>query len=267
MALGMRGPALGNADSCASGVVAIGEAFRLIQRGDADLALAGGAEAPLAPLTFGAFSLIHAMSARNEQPGSACRPFDVDRDGFVMAEGAAILVLECLERLQARRARAYLELKGYGLSNDAWHMAAPRPDGSEASRAMSLALNDAGIRPEGVGYVNAHATGTALGDVAEARAIRTALPETWGRTPVSSTKPLHGHALGATGAIELAITAQALGHCWLPPTANLGRPGDGCSLRHVPAGGASATPNVALCNAFGFGGINACLVVEKPDQQ
>lgn len=265
IALGMRGPTLGNADSCASGLVAIGEAFRLIQRGDIDLALAGGAEAPLAPLTFGAFSLIHAMSARNEQPERACRPFDAARDGFVMAEGAALFVLESLPRASARGARAYLEIAGYGLSNDAWHMAAPRPDGAQAARAIRLALGDAGLRPEQIGYVNAHATGTLLGDEAEAMAIRTALPETWADTPVSSTKPLHGHALGATGAIELAVTAQALEVGWLPPTQNLVEPGTGCGLAHVPASGMATAAQAAICNSFGFGGINACLVVRRPE--
>lgn len=265
IALGMRGPTLGNADSCASGLVAIGEAFRLIQRGDIDVALAGGAEAPLAPLTFGAFSLIHAMSARNEEPEHACRPFDAARDGFVMAEGAALFVLESLQRASARGARAHLEIAGYGLSNDAWHMAAPRPDGADAARAIRLALGDAGLRPEQIGYVNAHATGTLLGDEAEAMAIRSALPETWADTPVSSTKPLHGHALGATGAIELAITAKALQAGWLPPTQNLLQPGTDCGLAHVPEGGMPTAADAAICNAFGFGGINACLVVRRPE--
>ncbi len=265
IALDLRGPTLGNANSCASGLVAIGEAFRLIQRGELDIALAGGAEAPLAPLTYGAFSVIHAMSARNRQPELACRPFDADRDGFVMAEGAAVFVLEAAERVRARRTRPYLEIGGYGLTNDAWHMAAPRPDGAEAARVMAMALGEAGIRPEEVGYINAHATGTPLGDAAEAVAIRTALPETWARTPVSSTKPLHGHALGATGAIELAITAEVLRTGWLPPTRNLEQPGDDCLLDHVPAGGTTTSPAAAICNAFGFGGINACLVVRRPE--
>jgi len=265
IALGMRGPTLGNADSCASGIVAIGEAFRLIQRGDIDVALAGGAEAPLAPLTFGAFSIIHAMSAHNQQPALACRPFDAARDGFVMAEGAALFVLESEQRARARSAQAYLEIAGYGLSNDAWHMAAPRPDGAEAARAMRLALADAGLRTEQIGYVNAHATGTQLGDQAEALAIRSALPETWRVTPVSSTKPLHGHALGATGAIELAITAKALQEGWLPPTINLTQPGSDCELAHVPVDGMATAAEAAICNAFGFGGINACLVVRRPE--
>lgn len=267
LALDVRGPTLGNSDSCASGVVAIGEAFRLIQRGEVDVALAGGAEAPLAPLTYGAFSLIRAMSARNNEPERACRPFDADRDGFVMAEGAAILVLESLERARERDKRPYVEISGYGMSNDAWHMAAPRPDGLEAARAMHMALADAAVTGPEVGYINAHATGTHLGDVAEARAIRSALPDTWQQIPVSSTKPLHGHALGATGAIELAITAQIIHHGWLPPTRNLCRPGDDCALSHVGQDGATIRPEVAVCNAFGFGGINACLVVRKPQDQ
>lgn len=261
-----RGPTLGNADSCASGLVAVGEAVRLIQRGDADLAIAGGAEAPLAPLTYGAFSLIRAMSARNDCPDGACRPFDAERDGFVMGEGAALLVLEELETALAQGRRPYVEICGYGLTNDAWHMAAPRPDGAEAARAMVLAMTDAGIAPSDVEYVNAHATGTPLGDQAEALAIRMALAESWQVTPVSSTKAQHGHALGATGVMELAITAMAMQADWLPPTRNLHRHGDDCELRHVPAGGLATRTNIALCNAFGFGGINACLAVRRVDQ-
>ena len=263
LALDARGPTLGNSDSCASGLVAIGEACRLIQRGDCDLALAGGAEAPLAPLTYGAFSLIRAMSARNDCPCRACRPFDAGRDGFVMGEGAAVVVLEPLERALARGRRPYGEVAGYALTNDAWHMAAPRPDGGEAARCMRVALADAGGAPEEVGYVNAHAAGTPLGDAAEARAIRAALPDTWQRTPVSGTKALHGHALGATGAMELAITALGLREGWLPPTHNLDQPGEGCDLCHVPPGGLARRPRRALCNAFGFGGINACLVLDS----
>lgn len=263
IAVGSRGPTSGNANSCASGAVAIGEAFRLIERGDVDLALAGGAEAPLSPLTFGAFSVIRVMSARNDQPDLACRPFDAARDGFVMGEGATVLVLESLGRARARGRQAYAEIRGYGLTNDAWHMAAPRPDGSEAARAMSLAMADAGASPEDVDYISAHAAGTVAGDVAEARAIRRALGDHWNRVAVSGTKPLHGHALGATGAMEVGITAMAMRRGWLPPTKNLTAPGVDCELAHVPPGGLAAHPEVALCNAFGFGGVNTCLLLRR----
>ena len=263
IALGSRGPTSGNASSCASGAVAIGEAFRLIERGDVDLALAGGAEAPLSPLTFGAFSVIRVMSARNDEPELACRPFDAARDGFVMGEGATVLVLESLQRARARGRQVYVELGGYGLTNDAWHMAAPRPDGSEAARAMTLAMADACASPKDVDYVSAHAAGTVAGDVAEARAIRRALGDHWNRVAVSGTKPLHGHALGATGAMEIGITAMAMRRGWLPPTKNLTTPGADCELAHVPPSGLIAQSEVALCNAFGFGGINTCLLLRR----
>jgi 3-oxoacyl-[acyl-carrier-protein] synthase II len=265
MELGARGTVVGNANSCASGLIALGEAFRLLRDGGADLAFAGGAEAPLAPLTFGAFARIKAMTTRNETPATACRPFDRTRDGFVMAEGAAVLVLESLEHARARGARAYAEILGYGITNDAFHAIVPRPTGEDAARAMVLALRDARLCPSEVGYLNAHATGTLLGDAAEARAIRLAFGAHADRLPVSGTKGLSGHALGASGAIGTAITALVLHHGWLPPTSNLEAPDPACDLAHVSPSGCDASIDVAVTNAFGFGGINASLVVRRWD--
>ena len=239
--LGIRGPAVGNSNSCASGAIAIGEAFRLVQSGTSPLALAGGAEAPLAPLTYGAFAVIRAMSTRNDTPGEACRPFDAERDGFVMGEGACVLLLESLPHATARGARVYAELAGYGATNDAYHITAPRPDGSEAARAMALALADAGAEPEEVDYVNAHGSSTPLGDRAEATAMARVFGPHLGRVRVSGTKPLYGHPLGASGAIETAIVALALHHGFLPGTLEppRGQPGLARSRPHPrpPAGG------------------------------
>ncbi len=259
--LGISGPALGNTNSCASGAVAIGEALRLLRAGAADLALAGGVEAPLAPLTFGAFARIKAMSTRNDEPARACRPFDANRDGFIMGEGAAVLVLETLAHARARAARIYAELLGYGTTNDAYHMVTPLPSGAQAMRAMRLALTDARLAPADVDYVNAHGSSTPLGDRAEALAIGQALDSAAGRAFVGGSKPLYGHPLGASGAIEAAITTLAL-HCgFLPATPNLAAPDPALVLRHVPAGGLRTRPRYALTNAFGFGGINACLAL------
>ncbi len=263
MEFGMRGPAMGNANSCASGATAIGEAFRLVRSGSADVALAGGVEAPIAPLTVGAFALIRATTTRNEDPCGASRPFDRNRDGFLMAEGGAMLVLEELGHAKRRGARPYAELQGYGATNDAHHMTAPLPSGEQAALAMTLAMREASRGSDEIGYVNAHATATPLGDPAEARAIRRALGAAADRTPVSGTKGLHGHALGASGAIEAAITALALDHGWLPPTANLEDPDPAYPLAHVPTGGMDATIDVAVTNSFGFGGFNTSLVLER----
>jgi len=257
---GLRGTNLANANSCASGAIAIGEALRVIQRDEADVMLAGGVEAPLAPLTYGAFSLIKAMSTRNDDPAHASRPFDVDRDGFVMAEGGAILVLEELSAATRRGAPMYGELLGYGQTNDAYHMTAPRPDGAEAARAVALALEDARTSPAGIGYVNAHATGTPLGDVAEACALHRAMGDRACQVPVSGTKGLYGHALGASGAIEASIVCLALAHNYLPGTANLTRPDADCVLNLLPPPGTPAAIDRAMTTSFGFGGTNAALV-------
>lgn len=260
---GMRGPAMGNANSCASGATAIGEAFRLIKAGAAEVALAGGVEAPIAPLTIGAFSLIRATSARNEEPHRASRPFDRGRDGFLMAEGGAMLLLEELKHAVRRGAQPYAEVMGYGATNDAHHMTAPLPSAEEATRAMELALDEASLSPGEVGYVNAHATSTPLGDAAEALAISRAFGGHADHPPVSGTKGLHGHALGASGAIEAAITALALDRGWLPPTANLDDPDPECRLAHVPMPGRKAIVDAAVTNSFGFGGFNVSLVLGR----
>ena len=265
IAFGISGPNITNGMSCASGAIAIGEAFRAIRRGEADVILAGGAEAPLAPLTFGAFAIIRAMSVRNDDPATASRPFDLERDGFVMGEGAAVLVLEERERALARGAPVYLEITGYGLTNDAWHMTAPRPDGAQAARAMRLALHEGGVPPEAVGYINAHGSATPLNDATETRAIRTVFGAHADRVPVSGTKGYYGHALGASGAIEAAICALASRRGWLPPTVNLIRPDPACDLDYIQGPGREADPEYVLSNSFGFGGINAALLFRRAD--
>jgi 3-oxoacyl-[acyl-carrier-protein] synthase II len=249
--------------SCASGAMAIGDAFRAVRDGYADVMLAGGAEAPLMPLCYGAFAIIRAMSTRNDDPAAASRPFDRGRDGFVMAEGAAVIVLEERERAVARGARIYAELAGYGTSNDAYHMTAPRPDGRQAARAMCMALNDARVQPHEVGYVNAHGSSTPLNDPTETLAVKQVFGDHAGRLMVSGTKGYYGHALGASGAFEAAITALALSRGWLPPTVNLDTPDDGLDLDFIPGSGREARPEVALSNSFGFGGINAALVFRR----
>ena len=259
--LGLRGPSHSNGNSCASGAVAIGEAYRLVRDGHAPIMLAGGAEAPLAPLTFGAFALIKAMSTANDCPERASRPFDAGRDGFVMGEGAAIVALEDLDRARARGGHVYAELRGYGATNDAHHMLAPLPDGREAARAIQLALADAGLAPDAVEYVNAHASATPIGDRAEAAAIRLALGEQGGRVPVSGTKGLYGHPLGASGAIETAICALAIDRGFLPGTVNLAEPDPDIALALIPPDGSCTSPGVALNTAFGFGGVNGALIL------
>jgi 3-oxoacyl-[acyl-carrier-protein] synthase II len=263
--LGVQGPNSTNGMSCASGTIAIGEAFRAVRDGYADVMFAGAAEAPLAPLCFGAFSIIRAMSTRNDDPAAASRPFDRDRDGFVMGEGATVVVLEELDRALARGAHVYAEVVGYGTSNDAHHMTAPRPDGSQASRSMRLALRDANLSPGEVAYVNAHGSSTPLNDPTETCAIKQTFGEHASSLQVSSTKGYYGHALGASGAIELAITALALENRWLPPTLNHDAPAEGCDLDYIPNEGRSADVEYALSNSFGFGGINAALVLKRHD--
>jgi len=257
--LGISGPNITNGMSCASGAIAIGEAFRAVRRGEAEVMLAGGAEAPLAPLCFGAFAIIRAMSTRNDDPATASRPFDAGRDGFVMAEGAAVLVLEERERALARGAVPYAEVLGYGLTNDAHHMTAPRPDGRQAVRAMRIALAEAGLVPEQIGYLNAHGSSTPLNDPTESGAIRQVFGAAADRLPISGTKGYFGHALGASGAIEAAICALAARRGWLPPTVNLVEQGEGCDLPYLTGAGLDTTPEYLMSNSFGFGGINAVL--------
>jgi 3-oxoacyl-[acyl-carrier-protein] synthase II len=260
---GITGPNSTNGMSCASGTIAIGDAFRAIRTGDADVMLAGGSEAPLAPLTYAAFAIIRAMSTRNDDPATASRPFDRQRDGFVMAEGAAVLVLEERTRAVARGAKIYLEVCGYGLTNDAHHMAAPRPDGRQATRAMALALRDAHVPPGDVQYVNAHGSSTPLNDTTETLAIRQLFGGHADRLAVSGTKGYYGHALGASGAFEAAICALASARRWLPPTINLAEPDPACDLDYLPNTGRQSDPEYLLSNSFGFGGINAALVFKR----
>ena len=260
---GVRGPNSTNAMSCASGTIAIGDAFRQIRDGYADVMISGGAEAPLAPLCFGAFALIRAMSTRNDDPASASRPFDKDRDGFVMGEGSAVLILEERTRAIARGAPIYAEILGFGMTNDAHHMTAPLPDGSQAARSITIALQDANVAASEIGYVNAHGSSTPLNDATETVAIKRVFGDHAYRIPVSSTKGYYGHALGASGAIEAAICAMALSHQWVPPTVNLRTPDAACDLDYVPATGRAANIEMLVSNSFGFGGINAALVMRS----
>jgi 3-oxoacyl-[acyl-carrier-protein] synthase II len=262
---GITGPNATNGMSCASGAMAIGDGFRCIARGESDVMLAGGAAAPLAPLCFGAFAIIRAMSTRNDDPGTASRPFDRDRDGFVMGEGAAVLVLEERGRALARGARIYAEILGYGTTNDAHHMTVPRPDGRQAARAIRLALAEAGIEPGEIGYLNAHGSSTPLNDPTETGAIRQVFGDHAVTVPVSGTKGYYGHALGASGAFEAAICALASQRRWLPPNVNLREADPACDLRYLDQGGQEADPEFLLSNSFGFGGINACLVFRRAD--
>jgi len=265
IAFGITGPNTTNAMSCASGTIAVGEAFRAIREDRADVMLAGGAEAPLSPLCFGAFAIIRAMSTRNDDPAAASRPFDRARDGFVMGEGSAVMVLEERTRAEARGAPIYGEVLGYALTNDAHHMTAPRPDGREAARAMRLALSDARVAAAEIGYVNAHGSATPLNDPTETRAIKQVFGEHAFRLAISGTKGYYGHALGASGAIEAAICALSLQRDWLPPTVNLTDPDPACDLPYLADGdgGRAGAPELMLSNSFGFGGVNACLVFKK----
>jgi 3-oxoacyl-[acyl-carrier-protein] synthase II len=262
---GFTGPNSTNGMSCASGAIAIGEAFRAIVRGEADAMVAGGAEAPLAPLCFGAFAIIRAMSTRNDDPSHASRPFDSGRDGFVMAEGAAVLVLEERSRALARGAKIYAEVCGFGLTNDAHHMTAPRPDGKQAARAMRNALTEAGVAPHEVGYINAHGSSTPLNDPTETSSIKQVFGENARRLAFSGTKGYYGHALGASGAIEAAICALASRRGWVPPTVNLDSPDPACDLTHVLGTGLELEPDYLLSNSFGFGGINAALLFRRAE--
>ncbi len=264
IAFGFTGPNATNAMSCASGTIAVGDAFQTIRAGRADVMLAGGAEAPLAPMTFGAFAVIRAMSTRNDDPSAASRPFDRERDGFVMGEGAAVLVLEERSRALARGAKIYAEVAGYAQTNDAYHMTAPRPDARQAARAIRLALEDGRVGPGEVGYVNAHGSATPLNDPTETAALKLVFGEGAYRLAVSGTKGYYGHALGASGAIEAAICALAVARRWLPPTINLEHPDPACDLDCLPGEGRRAEPEAVVSNSFGFGGVNAVLVLRRP---
>jgi 3-oxoacyl-[acyl-carrier-protein] synthase II len=263
MEFGIRGPNVANGNSCASGAVAIGDAFRAIARGEIRAALAGGCEAPLAPLIFGAFTIIRAMSTRNDDPGAACRPFDRDRDGFVMAEGAAMIVLERYTDAVARGARIYGEVAGFGLTNDAFHMSAPQPEGTFNALAMQRALGEAGLAPSDVELINAHGSGTVLGDRGEAAALRLVFGPGVTHIPLTATKGQHGHALGATGAWEAVLSLLAIARGRVPRVVNCERLDPDCAVGALqrPLAGA---PRVVLSSSAGFGGINAALVFAAP---
>ena len=268
IALDVRGPVLSTANSCASGAVALGEALGDLREGRVDTAIAGGCEIPLSPLAFGAFDIIRALSAsHNDEPERAARPFDAERDGFVMGEGAALLVLEAADVAERRGAAPYAELLGYGATSDGHHMVQPRADGLEAARAATIALADAKVDPSEIDYVNAHASSTPLGDLAEARAIALALGRRAASVPVSGTKALYGHPLGASGAIEAAICALAIRDGWAPASVNLIEP-DPMAAELLPGllmTGRDGTYRRVLSTSFGFGGLNAALVFGTPE--
>jgi 3-oxoacyl-[acyl-carrier-protein] synthase II len=263
MRFGARGPNSSVVTACATGNHAIGDATRIIQRGDADVMIAGGAEAIIIPLTIAGFCQMKAMSTRNDEPARASRPFDADRDGFVCGEGGGLVVLESLEHAVRREARIYAEVVGYGMTGDAHHMTAPDPEGDGAARAMAAALRDAALEPPAVGYINAHGTSTPYNDKFETIAIKRVFGEHAKRLPVSSTKSMTGHLLGAAGGIEAIATTLALYHGVLPPTINYEKPDPECDLDYVPNQARKQDVEVALSNAFGFGGTNATLAFRK----
>src|SRR5438477_3492707 len=260
---GFRGVGTTNSNSCASGTVAVGEALRYIRDDFADVILAGGAEAPLSPLTFGAFAIIKTMSQWTGDPALACRPFDLKRDGFVIGEGAASLVIEELEHARKRGAHIFAEVLGYSLNNDAFHMTSPLPSGESSMRAMQDALADARLAPEQIDYINAHASSTQLNDSTETMAIKAVFGEHARRLAVSGTKAYTAHPRGATGAIEAAICALAIDENWMPPTLNRNEPDPACDLDVIPHCGRSAKLNFVLSNSFGFGGINSCVILGR----
>ena len=261
MEFGLQGPNMCIVTACATSNNAIGESWRIIKFGDADIFLAGGSEASIIPIGLGGFSAMKALSTRNDEPERASRPFDRDRDGFVMGEGAGVVVVEELGHAKARGAKIYCELTGYGLSGDAYHMTAPPPDGEGAARAMKMALEHASIRPDQVDYVNAHATSTDLGDICETRAIKTVFGDhAKNGLSISSTKSMTGHLLGGAGAVEMAICALAIRDSIIPPTINLENPGDECDLDYTPNKAREKKVRVAVNNSFGFGGHNATLI-------
>ena len=261
----LRGPNMCIVTACATANNSLGEAWRIIKFGDADGFIAGGAEATITPLGIAGFASMKALSCRNEEPEKACRPFDKDRDGFVMSEGAGIVVLEELEHARRRGARIYCELAGYGCTADAYHMTAPMPEGEGAARAMKIAMGHAKVNPEDVGYINAHATSTGLGDICETKAIKLALGDHARKVAVSATKSTTGHLLGAAGGVELAASAMALTTGVIPPTINLQNPDPECDLDCVPNVAREAKLRCVMSNSFGFGGHNATLLIKALD--
>lgn len=261
--LGAKGPNLAPVSACATGTHAIGDAFKLIERGAADVMFAGGAEGSVFPLTIAGFNSAKALSTRNDEPERASRPFDKDRDGFVMGEGAGIVVLEELEHAKKRGAKILAEIVGYGLSGDAHHMTAPAPEGEGAARAMKLALNDAGLEPSAIDYINAHGTGTEFNDFFETLAVKTAFGEHAYKLAMSSTKSMTGHLLGAAGGVEAVACVKAINESILPPTINLDEPGEGCDLDYVPNTARKQEVEYAMSNSLGFGGHNGSIILKK----
>ncbi|HCF26858.1 MAG TPA: beta-ketoacyl-[acyl-carrier-protein] synthase II [Cyanobacteria bacterium UBA11049] len=260
---GAKGPNSCPVTACAAGSNAVGDAFRLIQRGFAQAMICGGAEAAVTPLSVAGFASARALSTRNDDPAHASRPFDRDRDGFVMGEGSGILLLEELEHAKSRGSKIYAEIVGYGLTCDAYHMTSPAPAGEGAARAMQLALKDANLNPERISYVNAHGTSTAANDVNETAAIKTALGEVAYKIAISSTKSMTGHLLGGSGGIEAVATVLAIANDSIPPTINLDNPDPECDLDYVPHSSRAQKVEVALSNSFGFGGHNVTLAFKK----
>ncbi|HMS85643.1 MAG TPA: beta-ketoacyl-ACP synthase II [Nitrospira sp.] len=262
--IGAKGPNSCAVTACATGNHCIGDAYRLIQRGEADVMVAGGAEAAVTPLGVAGFAAAKALSFRNDTPTKASRPFDKDRDGFVLGEGAGVVVIEELEHARRRGVRIYGEVIGYGMNSDAYHITAPPEEGEGAVRCMELALKDAGIHRNQIGYINAHGTST-MADAIETRAIKQVFGEQAYRIPVSSTKSMTGHLLGAAGGIEAVFSILALFHGMLPPTINLDAPDPACDLDYIPNKARPAMVQMALSNSFGFGGVNACLIFKRLD--
>lgn len=263
MRYGLKGPNLANVTACAASNHSIGDSFKIIQRGDADVMVAGGAEYPITELGIAGFSVMRAISTRNDEPERASRPFDKDRDGFVTAEGSSIVILEDLEHAVKRGARIYAEVVGYGCSGDAFHMTAPDPEAGGASRTMKMALNDAGIKPEEIAYINAHGTSTPLNDKLETLAIKKVFGENAYNINISSSKSMTGHMLGATGAAEAIFSILAINDSFISPTINYETKDEECDLNYTPNIGVSREVRYALSNSFGFGGTNGSLVFKK----
>ncbi len=262
---GLKGPNSATCTACSTGTHAIGDSFKIIQRGDADAMLCGGAEAAITPMGVGGFAAMRALSTRNDDPEHASRPFDADRDGFVIGEGSGVLLLEELERARGRGAKIYAELVGYGMSSDAFHITQPSENGDGAVRVMANAIKDAGVQPQDVDYINAHGTSTHYNDRLETIAIKKVFGDSAYSIPVSSTKSMMGHLLGAAGGVEAGIIALALHDQIVPPTANYEKPDPDCDLDYVPNGSRRRAMRYALSNSFGFGGTNAALLMKRYD--
>jgi 3-oxoacyl-[acyl-carrier-protein] synthase II len=260
---GARGPNIAPCTACSSGSHAVGDSFKIIQRGDADVVIAGGSEAAITPLSVAGFDAMKALSTRNDAPSRASRPFDRERDGFVLGEGAGVLILEELQHALARGAKIYAEVVGYGMSGDGYHITAPPPDGNGAVRAMRITLRDAGITPDMVDYINAHGTSTPPNDRTETAAIKAVFGAHARRLAISSTKSMIGHLLGAAGAVEIGVTALSLRDQFIHPTVNQEFPDPDCDLDYVPNQARPASIRYALSNSFGFGGTNACVLLKR----